>query len=234
MKIELAGLIIDMEKPGEYTEKMCEDYLYKGEKPHDIFIPRDMEAVKTEQTKYPDLPWDYLENVCIYRKICHEVINFGAILIHSAAVVVDGRGYLFTALSGTGKTTHAKLWLEKFKERASIVNGDKPIIKKHNEKFHVYGTPWAGKEGENTNVHVPIEGICILERGSKNHIERVNTSEAFVKLMEQTVRPKEKDKMVKVMDILGDICENIPIYRLFCNISPEAAEVSYNGMCKKQ
>ena len=212
---------------------MCQNYIYTGDKQPDIIIENDLKAIEKEKKLYPDAPEDYLQNICIYRRICKEIVGFGAMLIHSAAVSVDKEGYLFTALSGTGKTTHVNLWLKKFGERAEIINGDKPIIRKVDDKFHVYGTPWCGKEGINVNAHVPIKGICILERGEKNVIKKVPHSIAVSELLGQTSRPTDLSGMNALLDILDSLISEVPVYRLSCNMEPEACEVSYNEMCKK-
>jgi hypothetical protein len=234
MNIELAGLIIDIKNPGEYTIDMCKDYMYNGEKNPDIIIEDDPQALEKERKLYPDATEDYLQNICIYRTICKKIVDFDAMLIHSAAISVDNKGYLFTALSGTGKTTHVNLWLKKFGERAVIINGDKPIVRNINGTFHVFGTPWCGKEGINTNTNVPIQAICILERGENNVIDRVNHQEAVTELLRQTSRPASVSGLTALLDILDKVITKIPVYRLSCNMEPEAAEVSYNEMCKKQ
>ncbi len=232
MKIELAGFLIEIEKAGEYTQKMCKNYIYEGEKPADIFIKYDKSAIDNERKLYPNATDDYLQSLCIYRDICKQIIRHGAMLIHSAAISVDGKGYLFSAISGTGKTTHINLWLKKFGDRAVVINGDKPIIREVDGVFRVYGTPWCGKEGINQNISVPIEGICLLSRGSENIISRVKSDEAIASLMEQTSRPKGAESMVELLDIIEKLLGKVPIYRLFCNMEPEAADVSYKGMCK--
>jgi len=233
MNIELAGLIIDIKEPGEYTVDMCKNYIYTGDKRPDIIIENDLEAVEKEKKLYLDAAWDYLQNICIYRQICKKIVEYGAMLIHSAAISVDNEGYLFTALSGTGKTTHVNLWLKKFGDRAEIINGDKPIIRKTDGKFHVYGTPWCGKEGINVNTHVPVKGICILERGERNVIKEVPHNIALSELLGQTSRPSDAPGMNALLDILDKLISEVPVYRLSCNMNPEACEVSYNEMCKK-
>ena len=234
MNIELAGLIIDIKEPGEYTVNMCKDYIYDGEKKPDIVIENDTVALEKERKIYPDAAEDYLQNICIYRAICKKIVEFDAMLIHSAAISVDGKGYLFTALSGTGKTTHVNLWLKKFGERAFIINGDKPIVRNINGTFHVFGTPWCGKEGININTNVPIQAICILERGEKNVIKRVNHQEAVTELLRQTSRPGSVSGLTDLLDALDKVITEIPVYKLACNMESEAADVSYNEMCKKQ
>lgn len=233
MRIKLAELIIDIGRVNSNTRSLCRGYEYTGEGQTDFSVYCTKEALDSEAAKYPSMPYEYGENLCIYREICKRAVNYGAMLIHSAAVALDGEGYLFTALSGTGKTTHIRLWEEKFAGRVSVINGDKPIIRRADGAFHVYGTPWCGKEGENTNTHVPIKGICILQRGEKNTIERVTAQEAAAKLMEQTVRPTGAREMSALLGIIDELICEVPVYRLFCTPTPEAAEVSYNAMSGK-
>lgn len=234
MIIELAGVIIDIKEPGEYTVNMCKDYIYNGKNEPDITIENDPSALEKERKIYPDAAEDYLQNICIYRTICKKIVDFDAMLIHSAAIAVDGEGYLFTALSGTGKTTHVNLWLKKFGDRAVIINGDKPIVRNINGTFHVFGTPWCGKEGINTNTNVPIKAICILERGEKNSIIKVEHKDAVTELLRQTSRPNSVSGLTALLDILDKVITEIPVYRLSCNMEPEAADISYNEMCKNK
>lgn len=234
MKIELAGLLIEIENAGEYTKDLCKNYVYEGEKAPDIFIKYDKSAIDNERKLYPDASDDYLQSLCVYRDICKKIVGFGAMLIHSAAIAVDGRGYLFSALSGTGKTTHINLWLKKFGDRARVINGDKPIIREVSGEFRVYGTPWCGKEGINENISVPIQGICLLSRGEVNKIAKAKSDEAIASLMEQTSRPNDAEAMIELLNIIDRLLKKVPVFRLFCNMDPEAADVSYNEMCKNK
>lgn len=233
MKIKLAELVIDIGKVGEYTEKMCADYAVEPDTAADFAVSVNPATLERESKIYPNAPEGYIENICLYREICKKIVHHNAMLIHSAAVAVDGKAYLFSALSGTGKTTHVKLWLEKFGERALVINGDKPIIREKGGILTVYGTPWCGKEGINTNIGAPIEGICILKRGEENWIERISKIDALSELMGQTIKLDEPSATLKALDMLDKIIMNIPVYRLCCNMNPEAADVAYSGMCGK-
>lgn len=233
MRIKLAEFIIDIGDVGKYTSDMCRDYEYIGEKNSDFSVTAEKGLIDTEKKRYPDAPEDYLENICIYRCICKKIVAFGGILIHSAAIGMDGNGYMFSASRGTGKTTHMNLWLNLFPGRAFVINGDKPIVREIDGQFFVFGTPWCGKEGINTNTSAPIKGICILKRAENNSIERTPSAEALAHLLTQTVEPEKGTGTIAFLDILDRLIKNVPIYTLHCNMNPEAAEVAYNGMCKK-
>lgn len=230
MKIRLAELIIDLGDAGEFTREMCSGYLADAHETADFAVSASEDAIEQEMRIYPKADRGYIENICLYREICKKIVMHKAMLIHSAAIAVDGKAYLFSANSGTGKTTHVNLWLEKFGSRAEVINGDKPIVREKDGRLMVYGTPWCGKEGINNNISAPLAGICILKRGEKNSIARITRLEALSELMGQTIKPDEPSGTMKVLDTLDKIIMEIPVYRLFCNMDPEAADVAYNGM----
>jgi hypothetical protein len=159
-----------------------------------------------------------------------QLINYGGIMLHSSAVVVDGRAYLFTAASGTGKSTHTALYLREFGERAYILNDDKPAIRFEDGGFYAYGTPWSGKHDFSANERVPVGGICVLSRGEKNEISRIYGKAAILGIYSQTLRPQSAKYMDKVLSIIEKMIEKIPVWDLKCNMEPEAARLSYEAM----
>ena len=169
--------------------------------------------------EYPD---SYLETLAVYRKIVAGLMDKGIMLMHGAVVAVGDKAWLFTAPSGTGKTTHINLWLESY-----VVNGDKPLIRV-GESPIVYGTPWAGKEGLNKNIGVNLCGIVLLDRGAENEIEKVSFSQIMPVLIQQSYRPKTREGVQKSMNLLCELCKNVPLYHLQCNMLPEAAWTVYN------
>lgn len=173
---------------------------------------------------------DYLEFLAVQRKVTEALLDYDTILFHASALAMDGKGYLFTALSGTGKSTHSRLWREQFGDRVTMINDDKPFIHIGEDEARVYGSPWDGKHHLSTNTSVPIKAIVILTRDTTNHIERINADEAFPILYQQTQRFKEPEKLIKIMDLLKLLTDRVELYRLGCNMDPEAAIVSYEGM----
>ena len=172
-------------------------------------------------------PDAYLESLAVYRKICEAMVDFDTILMHGSVVAVDGEAFLFTAKSGTGKSTHTRYWREVFGERAVMVNDDKPLLKLTDDGVLACGTPWDGKHRLSTNVCLPLRAICILERGETNEITPISAREALPMVFQQTYRPK---KLSKYMEIIDKLTQRVKFYRLRCNMSQEAARIAYEAM----
>ena len=178
----------------------------------------------------------YLETLAVYRKIADCLLSCDTLLFHGSVIAVDGEGYLFTAKSGTGKSTHTRLWREYFGERAVMVNDDKPLLRITDSGVTVYGTPWDGKHRLSTNIAVPLKGICILTRNAKNHIEPVEPHAVYPLIVQQTNRSLSADGMKHTLSLIDRMLNVVPVYRLGCNMDIEAARVAYEGMnrLKKQ
>lgn len=163
------------------------------------------------------------------------LIKFHGLLLHSSAVMMEGRAYLFSADSGTGKSTHTALWQEAFgKDKAKILNDDKPAVRIGTNGIFACGTPWSGKSDLNLNEIVPLAGIGFLERSAENRIERKTGAEVVGKFLKQTVRPPEKEEMESVLQLADTILKNVPVYTLGVNMSPDAAKMAYDVMSKGQ
>jgi len=150
--------------------------------------------------------------------------------MHAACIEMDGEVYVFCAKSGTGKTTHLKLWKQVYGDKARIINGDKPIIRMKNDGFTVYGTPWCGKEGYNINTSAPLKAVCFIERGVDNEIEQIKPEQVMTRLVHQILMPVNPAEMVSYLDMIDKLIKSTPVYVLKCNMNEEAAHVSYNGM----
>ena len=158
-----------------------------------------------------------------------KLLEYNGCMLHSSAVVVDGYAYLFSANSGTGKSTHTELWLKHFKDKAFIINDDKPSLRLEDGQWYVYGTPWSGKHDINENVRVKLGAIVFLERSEKNWIEPLDVKEAIPLFFKQTVRKLHTtEKMDMVLERMEQILTENPIYKMGCNISDDAVTIAYN------
>lgn len=174
---------------------------------------------------------DYQYVTCgsdFYRKL----LNYNGIMLHSSAVVVDGKAYLFSATCGTGKSTHTSKWLELFGDKAFIINDDKPAIRIIDGEFYVYGTPWSGKHDISVNAKAKLQAICFLDRDDRNWIKLSDKAEAFTKLYQATLKNLHKEELGKELNIIESILREIPIYDMGCTPTVEAAKMAYEQMSK--
>lgn len=240
--IALAGKRIALDVLFDSTREFCQEYL--TEEPADFSVrvrgidlqfeheKSKQEAIaegKTPQIYSPE----YLETLAVYRKIAEKMLDYDTLLFHGSVISVDGEGYLFTATSGTGKSTHTRFWRETFGERAFMVNDDKPLLRITEDRVLVYGTPWDGKHRLSTNTVVPLKGLCILNRAEENHIEPLPANEAMPMLLQQSHRPSNPAALAKLLMLLEKMTKQTGLYTLGCNLNPEAAMVAYNGMNRK-
>ena len=172
----------------------------------------------------------FLERTAIQRKLAEFLFDRDILMTHGSTVAVDGKAYLFTAKCGTGKSTHTRLWRQVFGQRAVMVNDDKPFLKLTAVGVLACGSPWSGKHGLDTNVTLPLQGICILTRGKENSIRQITAEEALPMLLRQSYCPMEQSKRVQFEMLVQQLAEKTPLWHMECNMDPSAAEVSHNAM----
>ncbi len=236
---KFAGHVVRVTTSTRRFHRLSWEYFTKEEPEFAIIIrPEDVEAER-EKARQEDLlegipPREHrkgeLEFTAVYRKLTDWLVEHGIILMHGSVIAVDGQAYLFTAKSGTGKSTHTRLWREYFGDRAVMVNDDKPLLELSETGVTVYGTPWNGKHHLGCNMAAPLKALCILERGEKNSVEKISAAGAYSLLLQQSNRAVGAEKMLLTLDLLEKIMGRVPIYRLKCNMEPEAAKVAYEGM----
>ncbi len=204
---------------------------YETDSPPDFTIttsPQDINFEREHSTGTHSDGW--LEVTAVYRKIAERMPLYDAFLIHGSVLSVDGAGYMFTAPSGTGKSTHSRLWREYLAGRVVMINDDKPLVHIHDRTAEVFGTPYCGKEGLNTRTSAPLKAICIIERAEENHIHSLTFREAYPDIFRQTYRPHDRAALAKTLGLLDRLGELVKFYRLGCNMTINAAELAYNTM----
>ena len=238
-RYKLADKVIEVNSLYKQVHDYCKDYTTSEPADFSVTItPEDIIAEKKKSDSeyaYEGLPVPnfsdaLLEETAVYRKIAEKMPEFDTFVFHGSVIAVDGKGFLFTAKSGTGKSTHTRLWREYFGTKAVMVNDDKPMLKATDSEVIAYGTPYNGKHNLGENIAVPLKAICILTRGEKNTIVSIDRSEAYSMLLQQVYRPQDPLQMVKTLKLVDKMAENVELYRLACNMDIEAAEVAYNGM----
>ncbi len=175
---------------------------------------------------------DYLESVAISECISNEVFNYDAAFFHAALISFDGCGVAFAAPSGTGKSTHIKLWRRLFGSRVECINGDKPLFLFRGGIFFGAGTPWCGKENWGCNKTVPLRAVCFIERADSNRIEKIHDNgEKMRRMFNQLLVPENRDNlMLKYLDFANKLINTVPFYLLRCNMELDAAQTAHDGI----
>lgn len=239
-KYKIADMNIIMENSGDKTERRAEKYLYDYEGKPDFKLRIEEDQFQNlyekhlEVFKYPREQYtmqDFIHNF-YGTGFAHNILEHNGCVLHSSAVAVDGNAYLFSAHSGTGKSTHTSLWLDYFKDKAIIINDDKPCIREVNGELYVYGTPWSGKHDISINDKFKLKAITFICRSDENWIRETSKAEAISLFLTQTYKPRDKEHMDLLLNMINKIFSKVKIYKMGCNISEEAAKLSYEVMSK--
>ena len=173
----------------------------------------------------------YLESVAVHEKVCGAVLDYDAAVFHAALISFDGQGVAFAAPSGTGKTTHIRLWKKLFSDRVEIINGDKPLFTLRDGKFFASGMPWCGKENWGCNKTVPLKAVCFIERAEQNSISPLTENrEIMSRLFLQLAMPEEQHLMVKYLEFANKLIKTVPFFLLRCNMDINAAYIAHDGI----
>ena len=237
-KIKIAGQTAAVAAQFESTGYYCRNY-FSDEAPA-FFITVDRDDLDAEQTRLRRealeeglrprvFPEPFLERSVIQRKLADALLSRDVLLFHGSTVALDGAAYLFTAPCGTGKSTHTRLWREVFGQRAVMVNEDKPFLHFTAEGVLACGAPWSGKHGLDTNIAVPLRGICILERGSENRIAPA-TGEQKEFLLTQRHRSEDPETDRLSAALTERLMARVPVWYMTCTKDPDAPLVSQSAM----
>ena len=228
----IAELNIKLEPAYQETIDRLAPYLAEGEE-YDFAVSPDRDAFEEfcARSGFPNSPGAN-EGPYLYTLICRKILSdYDGFFFHSSALEMDGEGYLFTALSGTGKSTHTRNWRKRFGDRVTMINDDKPIIRKINGRFYVCGTPWMGKSDIGCNMIAPLKAVYVLQRGEEIRAEKVSAGAVLKQLIEATLLPRTKEDMQKQLSLFNELFTQIPIILLSCNKDEDSARVAYEASC---
>ena len=221
MIYEIAGLKVEMEPRFARLTKQCQAYLSSGE-PVMTVKPDPVDEVRAGMDRYPEEEREYILHSAAF---CRGILGHGRFFLHASAVVYEGEAYLFSAPSGTGKSTHTALWRKLFPD-SYILNDDKPVIFPEKERITAWGTPFSGRTDLQVNRGVPLRGICFLKQDNENRIRTVAASEALALMLNNTWRPGSSWEMEQLLDMIERVVTKIPIYVMCCTADMEAAKLS--------
>ncbi len=227
----IAGVIVKLTYLFDWTGRYFERYACDSDKEIDVELTITPSDIENEGKIFPNNPDYFLENLAILRKLSKILlVDYNALLFHGSSVKYKDKGYVFTAPSGTGKSTHTKLLKEYLGDELSYINDDKPILRVVDGKVYVCGSPWNGKHGRGQNISAVLKGVCIVTRAKENKIEKVSPQLALKFLFEQSLGFDDEKTAGKVLEILSQITMQADFYVLYCNKDIGAAKCSFEGM----
>lgn len=227
MLCKIAQLLTEVPSAGGLASR-CQDYLWPESGIPDIVIREEAYRTEKYDPRLGESGIAYMESAYqFYRKL----VEFGGFYLHSSAVVLNGKAYLFSGPCRAGKSTHTRLWQTTFGPGARVINDDKPAIRYINGRWIVYGTPWCGKDGINENASAPLAGVCFLKKSAENKIRRLTSLEAMQKILSQTIyKFDEEEKLDNLLTLMNRFLTDIPIYELENRPEPAAARLSFDTM----
>ena len=238
----LFSLTVEIGTGPEYTE------VYRWEEPYMTYIVYGHTASGNDIFKFGNSLFlicskDYREGriilpECKFKKVFYEALKMmydlatagkDTLHVHAAVVSCEGKGYLFLGPSGTGKSTHAQLWLKHF-EGTELVNDDNPVVR----DGIVYGSPWSGnKTSCYRNVSVPIGGIVMLSQAPYNKIRRLSGIEAYVDLAESVGSMPWDSRIAESQhQTENTLVSTIPMWHLECLPDEEAARLCHDTITR--
>ena len=231
---KIVDTVLQIHTFNESTKRYCSGFL-TDEEP-DYTITMTEEDLKNERTNSSDGKVYVNEEIsALYRKIADLLVEDNIIVFHSSAVSVDGNGFLITARSGVGKSTHSKLLEQYIGDSFKYINDDKPMLKVTDEGIVIYSTPWNGKERRGNNISTPLRAIIFLNRGETNTYRKIeNKEEIYIKMLSQIYLPKEKSKREKALKIADTILKKVNFYEINVNQDLDAAKMTYERIIKNE
>lgn len=149
------------------------------------------------------------------------------LLLHASVIRKDGYGYLMTAPSGTGKSTHTFLWYKNI-PGCDLMNDDNPVVRILDGTPIIYGTPWSGKTPCYRNIQAPVGAIVRIQQRKKNEIRRMSPVESLAQLLPAASSMKwDKRVYLGVCDSLSQLISKVGIYELGCLPDADAARLCY-------
>ena len=237
--IEIAGVPAEIQCRFNENKDFFRDY-FSDKMPLLTIAPSDSDLSETQAVfdrtdaalGYPKYRREeaFLEINTIHSALAEALLSYDVLLVHGSSLCMDGQGVVFVASSGTGKSTHARLWRETYGDRVWMINDDKPMIRIKDGQAFIYGTPWNGKHGLSRNASAPLKAVVSLERDSSNHIGPMSRQDAYPLLIKHAYRTGNPLLMSRILDLEDRLLGAASFLRLGCNTDPEAALVAYNGI----
>lgn len=229
---KIARLIVHMQPRYKKMSRLMQPYEIPHTERADMVIDCTEAFLRQKHAEHPHLSLEEIENIFTLSAFSGQLLAYNAMVLHGPALAFRGKGYIFSADSGVGKSTHTALWQQYFgKEKVVILNDDKPVIRLIDDEFWVFGSPWCGETDIQTNLGVPLAAVVFLKRGEKNQIQKLtHTGQLVFSLLAQTRRYREEAEADRALDWMERFIQSVRFYTMGCNMDIQAAEVAANAI----
>ena len=182
--------------------------------------------------RHPEQSWTAKASALLYRLPLFDLFShFDASFLHAAGVEFGGKGVLFSAPSGTGKTTQAKLWNRW--EGARMISGDRAIVRSFPDGWYTFGMPFDGSSPIRSAKGVPLGAVVMLRQGDGNRVKRLGGREAFQLILEQTPALRnDRNAVIDSVDRVIRLVRETPVYLLQCRPDRGAVECLKDQLLK--
>ena len=221
MRYEIADLLVEMNCSGR-TQAQAQPYAAVSDErePH-LRIHIDPRRVLERLPELETL--DLAEYMATGDIFAAGLLAHGGVMLHASCICYRGQAVCFSAPPGVGKSTHSEKWVRLF--GAQILNDDKPALRRVEEGWKAYGTPWSGKHDLSANRSAPLKGICFLFRGEQTQLELLTPAQALPLFMSQTVFRLSRENMERLLPLADRLLREVPVWKLVCTIEDESAYV---------
>lgn len=226
----IAGLKVEMEVRYDFLKSRSEKYLCEFLGNADMVISWAEDKMQLLREKSPDLSEGEREYIYTAIQFYNKLIKFNGFMLHSSSLCYKDKSYLFSADSGTGKSTHVGLWTKYLGDSIEIINDDKPAIRLIDGVFYAMGTPWSGKTVLNSDIAVPVGAVALLYRSEQNVITPAETNDIVVSILKQTVLPRVNTKADVLFELLDKFVRSVKVFRFGCDMSEDAVKTSFEAM----
>jgi hypothetical protein len=218
---EIAGLRVEMSCSGR-TRAQAEPYRVEpaGELPQ-LVIRTDPQRVLERLPELETL--DLAEYMASGDRFAAGLLSHQGVMLHASCVEYEGEAVCFSAPPGIGKSTHAEKWVRLL--GASILNDDKPALRRHADGWYAHGTPWSGKHDLNANRSAPLKAICFLFRGDETRLTPLTPAQALPLFLSQTVFRLGRENMDRLLPLADALLRGVPLWRLECTIDDASAYI---------
>ena len=231
-KIKIADIVLEVNAFNETTKKYCGDFLSDEEPQYVITLSE--EDLKNEVTESNNGHVYVNEEIsALYRKIADLLIENDIIVFHGSSFKVKDNGFIVTARSGVGKSTHVRLLSQYLGSDFAYINDDKPLLRAKDDLV-IYSNPWNGKERRGNNTSAPLKAVLFLNRGDNTYKKLNNKEEVYFKLLSQIYLPRDKVKREKALKIIDILLKRINFYEINVNMDISSAEMTYERIIKNE